>query len=941
MKKLFGKRGIALLTTLALVVSMVAMLGGLTANAEYSPKRAVTFTSEGIQQSCMMLEDAYKVAAGETVTVAGYYKVDSITTQTAGGHFGGFGVKTTEPTDGWVAFSYEYAVPTGGHWQSLGFWEADGTFSLADITFTKADGTVVYDFATDAELIPGTVEYNAGNKYVKQSLWYVMGAYGTVAEGGKATVVMDDVYVAPIEVKRAVTFTATGIQQSCMMLEDAYKVAAGEKVTVAGYYRVDSLTQQTTGGHFGIFDIKVTEPTNGWVAFSTEYDVPTGGQWKSFGFWEADGTFALADITFTNAKGEVVYDFATDAELIPGTVEYNAGNKYVKQSLWYVMGAYGTVAEGGKATVVMGDVYTPPYIPRRAVTFTVSEGIQQSCLMLEDAFKVAAGEKVTVSGYYKVDSISGGSFEVLGGAIKVTEATDGWVEFSVEYDVPTGAQWKHFGFWQASGEFAVADIQFTNANGQVVYDFASDEALVAGTYEYSKAKGYDKLSLFYLMGAYGTVAEGAKCTVVVDEADVAPEYKPVRVLSYTAGGTQVNGKILVTGSGTKLGEGKEVVVKGYYKVENFKALNKADNERIIIAGNIDVTEDCAWTPFEVAYTTGDSNWLGFEYWYAQGTISIADITIEDKDGKVIYDLISDEALVAGEYTADTWVLSQGMWYFGYYQEKSEISYTIGECIPVEDPCANGHTYIGGVCKFCGAEKEYPTIEGDPNYVPDRVMSIETFGGKNGAAGAAIEGKFLLTRGYFPGHSVVVIKGYYKIDNYREAASGADFNVQIGAGGGCNPADSYAAKGSTNGWVPFSVKFLPKAQDNTEWDGCAKFGHWYTHGKLSMADVTVESLSGEVLYDMRYDETLPTGTTAGGTEFLTEETKGIQTDRWYIGAYGFDDWSDIEVVVTPALEKPVTPPAQTGDVNMIVVVALGAMAAMTLAVVTLNKKKFSV
>ena len=354
-----------------------------------------------------------------------------------------------------------------------------------------------------------------------------------------------------------------------------------------------------------------------------------------------------------------------------------------------------------------------------------------------------------------------------------------------------------------------------------------------------------------------------------------------------------------------------------------------------------MTEDCAWTPFEVAYTTGDSNWLGFEYWYAQGTISIADITIEDKDGKVIYDLISDEALVAGEYTADTWVLSQGMWYFGYYQEKSEISYTIGECIPVEDPCANGHTYIGGVCKFCGAEKEYPTIEGDPNYVPDRVMSIETFGGKNGAAGAAIEGKFLLTRGYFPGHSVVVIKGYYKIDNYREAASGADFNVQIGAGGGCNPADSYAAKGSTNGWVPFSVKFLPKAQDNTEWDGCAKFGHWYTHGKLSMADVTVESLSGEVLYDMRYDETLPTGTTAGGTEFLTEETKGIQTDRWYIGAYGFDDWSDIEVVVTPALEKPVTPPAQTGDVHMIVVVALGAMAAMTLAVVTLNKKKFSV
>ena len=89
--------------------------------------------------------------------------------------------------------------------------------------------------------------------------------------------------------------------------------------------------------------------------------------------------------------------------------------------------------------------------------------------------------------------------------------------------------------------------------------------------------------------------------------------------------------------------------------------------------------------------------------------------------------------------------------------------------------------------------------------------------------------------------------------------------------------------------------------------------------------------------MRYDETLPTGTTAGGTGFLTEENKGIQTDRWYIGAYGFDDWNDIEVVVTEALDKP----AQTGDADIFFVVALGTMAAITLAVVTLNKKKFSV
>ena len=772
MKKLFGKRGIALLTTLALVISMVAMLGGLTASAEYSPKRTVTFTtSEGVTQSCLMLEDAFKVAAGKTVTIAGYYKVDSI----SGGTFELLGgvTKVTEATDGWVEFSLEYAVPTGAEWKHFGFWQAAGTFALADITFTDAEGNVVYDMATDADLAAGTYEFaKAGTPYDKKSIWYLLGIYGEAAAESTCTVVVDPVYEAPAEYtpKRVISMTTAGTQiNGKIYLYNSNLLGEGKEVTVKGYYKVEDykVANENQNPKIWVPGAEVTDNCD-WTAFEVTGTTGTG-KLLAIEFWYTQGTVSFADVIIEDANGNCIYDMSVDEDLVAGT--YTADNWAINQGVWY-FGFYSTIDQ---ATYTVGDIYVPE------------------------------------------------------------------------------------------------------------------------------------------------------------------TYTPTRVMSYTAGGAQVNGKILITGSGTKLGEGKEVTVKGYYKVENFKALNKADNERIIIAGNIDVTEDCAWTPFEVAYTTGDSNWLAFEYWYAQGTLSIADITIEDADGKVIYDLISDEALVAGEYTADTWVLSQGMWYFGYYGEKSEISYTIGECIPAEDPCANGHTYIGGVCKFCGDEKEYPTIEGDPNYVPDRVMSIETFGGKNGAAGTAIEGKFLLTRGYFPGHSVVYIKGYYKIENYREAVTGSDNNVQIGAGGGCNPKDSYAAKGNTNGWVAFSIGFIPKSEDNTEWEGCGKFGHWYTHGKLSLADVTIESRDGEVLYDMRYDESLPTGTTAGGTGFLTEEEKGIQTDRWYIGAYGYDDWNDIEVVVTEALDKP----AQTGDADIFFVVALGTMAAITLAVVTLNKKKFSV
>ena len=103
-KKLFGKRIVALMTTFAILVSLVAMLSGIAVNAtsDYTPKRAITYTvSEGVQQSCLMLQDAWKVAAGQTVTVKGYYNVYEIN----GDAFNILGAPAaTTATDGWVPF---------------------------------------------------------------------------------------------------------------------------------------------------------------------------------------------------------------------------------------------------------------------------------------------------------------------------------------------------------------------------------------------------------------------------------------------------------------------------------------------------------------------------------------------------------------------------------------------------------------------------------------------------------------------------------------------------------------------------------------------------------------------------------------------------------------------------------------------------------------------
>ena len=527
------------------------------------------------------------------------------------------------------------------------------------------------------------------------------------------------------------------------------------------------------------------------------------------------------------------------------------------------------VAMLGGLSLTSGAAYTP----KRTITFTVSEGIQQSCLMLEDAYKVAAGKTVTISGYYKVDSITGDGFNVVG-TQATTTATDGWQTFSIEYTVPTSGQWKDFGFWQASGKFALADITFTDSNGDVLYDMATDTSLIAGTYNYGKSKGYDKLSLWYVMGAYGTVADTASCEVVIDPVYTAPDapaYTPKRVMSYTAGGTQIEGKMIITNSGDKLGANRDVVVKGYVKVENYVAKNNSDHNVQVGAGGgatggLSITQNCDWTPFTINYTTSNGNWLKFGFWYAQGTMSIADLTIEE-NGVVIYDMATDADLVAGTYDAAKQPAQLGMWYVGYYGEKSEISATI-------DP-----VYVA---------PEVPT----PTYTPKRVMSYT-------AGGTQIEGKMIITNSgdKLGANRDVVVKGYVKVENYV-AKNNSDHNVQVGAGGGATGGLSITQNCD---WTPFTINYTTS---NGNW---LKFGFWYAQGTMSIADLTIEE-NGVVIYDMAADTDLVEGT-------YDAAKQPAQLGMWYIGYYG--EKSEISATIGAVVEggsgsgseTPVEPPVE--------------------------------
>ena len=587
------------------------------------------------------------------------------------------------------------------------------------------------------------------------------------------------------------------------------------------------------------------------------------------------------------------------------------------------------------------------YSPKRTMSITAGgTQIEGKILMYQTAEILGANKDIVIKGYYKVDGYvakndTDHNVQIAPGATGAAsvKADCDWTPFEATWNTgETGVYHVlKFGFWYAQGTMSLADIVIEDTEGNVLYDFATDKDLPAGDIAGGEQYG------FWYFGYYG---EKSEFSGKIDAA-VETGYQPKRTMSLTATVDSLDAgafqaAFMLAKAGEYFGYSTEYTVKGYYKVADFVSVDASSKATLGAAGVEQVAE---WTAFETTYTSKESGeaWSDYGFWNAGGTLYLADIVLE-KDGVVVYDMATDVNLVAGEYTT---AQSFGIWYLGKWGAGTgSFKFVIDEAVEAEDPCANGHKYVGGVCERCNEKKVYPVIEGDTTYEPKRVMSVETWGGKNGATGTAIEGKFLLTRGYFPGHSVAVLKGYYKIENYVDAVNGSGNCVQLGEGSRISPDHNPTVIGNTDGWVYFEIPFRPKSEDNTDWEGCTKFGFWYTHGKLSLADITVESTTGEVLYDMCYDETLPTGTHSG-TEWLEKNdagelvSGGIQTDRWYIGAYLYDDWADVEFVVTEALEKPVTPPAQTGDVNMIVVVALGAMAAMTLAVVTLNKKKFSV
>ena len=634
----------------------------------------------------------------------------------------------------------------------------------------------------------------------------------------------------------SITSANGDVNSKMIITQSGTYLGAGKEVTVKGYYKIENYAVVNPDQNPGVLikGVNVGGNTDGWVAFEQTYT--TGdSNWFGFEFWYATGTLTIADVTMTDANGKVIYDLATDAALPAGDITAPYGTQ---KGMWYL--SYYNVADGSVAHI--DPAYVPPYNPKRTMSITSANGdVNSKMIITQSGTYLGAGKEVTVKGYYKIENYAVVNPDANPGVLikgnNVGGNTDGWVAFEQTYT--TGdSNWFGFEFWYATGTLSVADITMTDADGKVIYDFATDANLPEGDIEapYGTQKG-----MWYL--SYYNVADGS--VAHIDPAYVPP-YNPKRTMSITSANGDVNSKMIITQSGTYLGAGKEVTLKGYYKIENFEVVNPDQNPGVLIKGVNVGGNTTGWIPFEQAYTTGDSNWFGFEFWYSYGKLTLADVTMTDAEGNVVYDMASDENLPEGDIEAP-YGTQKGMWYLSYYN--------VGEgCVVHIDPIVEGGEVVEPTPDI--GVVALPTVPDmlatDANgYAPNRAFGIISTVDANPYVTWAVWGDDFVDADKYYIFANVQVSGFQAF----EGAEDAGCYITLEAGSYTATLGSWNA--DTNGWIaledaegtPFSFEKLATIDDSV----VLTFETKNAAANFLVADLIIADCNGNIIYSLANDK----------------------------------------------------------------------------------------
>ena len=952
-KKFSGKRFVAILATLALLISMFAMAGSFAVSAEsaYTPKRTMSITAGGtqIEGKILMYQTAEALGANKDVVIKGYYKVDGYVAKNTTDHNvqiapGTSGAASATANCDWTAFSTSWNTGAVGDYHVLkfGFWYAQGTMSLADIVIEDTEGNVLYDFASDATLPAGDITGAA-----QHGFWY-FGFYGEQSEFSGH---IDPAYENTFTPKRTMSITAGGtqIEGKILMYQTAEALGANKDVVIKGYYKVDGYVAKNTTDH----NVQIAPGTSGaasatantdWTAFSTTWNTGAVGDYHvlKFGFWYAQGTMTLADIVIEDTEGNVLYDFASDANLPAGDITGAA-----QHGFWY-FGFYGDQSEFSGH---IDPAYKGEYKPTRVLSATgVNSEVNAKIAFYSGSLGLTNGAKATVKGYYKVDDfklLSAGNAIFIGtgtdARIAVTDNTDGWVAFEVPFTVGAIIYFEHF---YTQGTLSLADLVIEDTEGKK-YELATDASLPesdhTGVYDDGKwyTGFYNKAddAIFHFDKAIGNEVPPAPPINAVETPEIpnlleqdATGYGPNRAFGIINTKDEMPVANFAVWAEDYFVTSDKYYVFAHVKVSGFEAFEGAADAACqieMLAGENPAQIIGSWNANTEGWvalvdengdpisfeklTMADSFVLNFSVKNAKANFIIGDLIIADAAGNIVYSMANDKML----------------------NLESDMRYTTSTAW-------NATPYV--------ANPDGPTLfpiqtKGNESYVPNVSISIAP----NPFHKTSETSIIIMTNAapFVPGETYTIHgKMAVSIEGGFCGNANPKFDFTSHTLG---PIGSASVLDTCGGWVSLVYpNGDPIVFKGTEGLDYVKFNLFNAYGALAVADIYITDSQGNVVYDMAKDEILLGQAGEFESEGFTDKgaiwrivLNNYATGTIYVNEAPVEHTADdytvptfVETVTVPS--EDVVPP--TSGLSVLFVAALSVLSASGAAVLTLKKKE---
>ena len=915
----------------------LSFIGGITEIPKTisSAHRSIAIHAKhDVTYSRMAIDDdaaTAKFGANKKLIVRGYYQVtDFKSLASSGCAYIGDGatsgrVTVTKNVTTWTYFKLEWNTNSTLYFS---LYNATGYLKLANVTIEDTNRNVVYDMATDSELSSG---YHTGFPW-NPSIWYI--TYSgepdamdfSVEKVGSAT---------PLQYTYTRTDTgktlSNGSEHRTMSIHSKYSATNGKisiqmdqfkekygsgTFIVRGFYKIEGFTSLESGGKYEIGDgaskgmQSGTANKTSWTYFELTWS-PTVN--LSFEFHGAMGYIRLANVTIENSRYQLIYDMGTDTAL-DGTYYTTFPQK---KGIWFIT-CFGTPGDGVGALMDLSigavtsstpkqysvktevvPIETVSSVKRSMGLASSGKTINAKMILYGSKFAAAKGAGTyTVRGYYKVTNYtalesSGHSVNIGTGAssgkVSVSKNVSEWTRFALTWNTNSDLV---FEFWKCTGGLYIGNLVIENSAGTWLYDLSTDSAVPSGYYNaFPKENGY------WYWG-YSTNASYPTASMSISIGDVSTgspgwfNYKYTEVPTNTIADSAVkrkigihtnrylqSGKMIITTAeaSTKFGSNQNLIVRGYYKVYNYTAIGDSpwwqigSNASSGASGKKTGNQE-SWTYFKITWNTSKD--LNFEFWNCNGYMYLANLTIENSSGTILYDMSTDTALDGTYY--NSFPQRKGIWYF---TNEGNITF-MDISVSAKKTSATPKSYTAGSI--------VETAKALADGADKRDMGIGT---KHGLE----NGKMVITAAQatakFGASKNMIVRGYYKVTSYTSLASDGWYGI------GAN-ADSGGIKttGTQTTWKYFKLTW------NTSKD--LNFEFYKANGFMYLANLTIEEATsdnslGKIVYDMSTDTELY----KDGAYYTGHEEFPKQASIWYItreADFNFMDMSnsDVKTSATP-------------------------------------------